>query len=344
MSGPMTPAMPRHPRFTDSFSSLELASFFAQLRAAIDVSLYRPSFCFFRVWLRFLLFLFRVRVSVPVSRAACRVRPNFLPSSSPPSVHPNISVNPPIRRGEVIAHNRCDRFARSDWRNDIAAAEAPAGLSLLFPHPSFQRTAATGGDTPQFKYATSQGRSCRPGRLESGFCDSPSRSLRRGCPEPVQERRALPRTTTQTFSLPNFTTWWSVRFLAPATWRCERSTNPYGSCRGRRLGDVPGLRNPCPVAAPRLGSPVSRFRACYAGADYTDVDTGGEFPWEVLQLESGRIGASSERDTRVSEASAEFATSIDVATQCCRIFFWTWKWPWCPIRIHKIRARTRTTR
>ena len=103
-SGPMTPDMSRHPRFTDSFSSLELASFFAQLRAAIGVSLYRPSFCFFRVWLRFLLFLFRVRVSVPVSRAACRVRPNLLPSSSPPSVHPNTSVNPshsPRRRNRA---------------------------------------------------------------------------------------------------------------------------------------------------------------------------------------------------------------------------------------------------
>ena len=84
--------------------SRELASFFAQLRAAIGISLDRPAFCVFRVWLRFLLFLFRVRVSVPVSRAACRVRPTFPPSSSAPSLHPNISINPfhsPRRRNRT---------------------------------------------------------------------------------------------------------------------------------------------------------------------------------------------------------------------------------------------------
>jgi hypothetical protein len=93
-----------------SFASRELASFFAQLAADIGVSLDRPSFCVFRVWLRFLLFLFRVRVSVPVSRAACRVRQTFPPSSSAPSLHPNISVNPfhsprPRNRAQRVCHS-----------------------------------------------------------------------------------------------------------------------------------------------------------------------------------------------------------------------------------------------
>src|SRR5437764_1020895 len=56
---PPSPGAPgsRHPRSTDWISSLELASFFAQLRAAIGVSLDRTSFCFVRVWLRFFAFL-----------------------------------------------------------------------------------------------------------------------------------------------------------------------------------------------------------------------------------------------------------------------------------------------
>ena len=142
---------------------------FAQLRAAVGVSLDPPSFCFFRVWLCFSLFLFRIRVSVPVSRAACRVRPNSVRSSSAPSVHPKVSVNPsdsPRRRNGAQPVRWLSSLR---LRTDAAAAEAPAGVSFLFPHPSCQRTAATGGDTPQFQYATSPGRSCPPGRLELTF-------------------------------------------------------------------------------------------------------------------------------------------------------------------------------
>ena len=225
------------PAVHDSFSSLELASFFARLRAAIDVSLYRPSSCFFRVWLRFLLFLFRIRVSVPVSRTACRVRPNFLPSSSPPSAHPTASVYPshsPRRRNRAqprvpnakvlsakVLSAECTitlplttstlraECSHSPRRRNRAqpvrwfSALHPLSFSLhpfvfLAPivamtsprrrpqraSPSFlrnrifkepQRPEAT---LPLFKYATSPGRSCRPGRLESRFCDSSSRSWR----------------------------------------------------------------------------------------------------------------------------------------------------------------------
>jgi hypothetical protein len=49
----MPPDMPRHPRSSESFSSLELASIFAQLRLAIGVSLDFQSFYVVQVWLRF---------------------------------------------------------------------------------------------------------------------------------------------------------------------------------------------------------------------------------------------------------------------------------------------------
>jgi hypothetical protein len=151
-SDPLTPAMSRHPRFTDSFSSLELASFFAQLRTAIGVSFDRPWFCVYRVWLCFLLFLFRVRVSVPVSRATCRVRPNVHPSSPSHSMHSDISAN-----SSHSPRRRPPRASPSCFRIRI------------FKDP--QRPEAT---LVHFKYATSPRRSYRPGRPESDFCDSPS--------------------------------------------------------------------------------------------------------------------------------------------------------------------------
>jgi hypothetical protein len=84
--------MSRHPRSTNSFPLLELASFFAQLRAIIGVSLDRPSFYFFSGLALILLFLFCIRVSLPVSSAACRVRPRFLPSSPALSVRPKCDI------------------------------------------------------------------------------------------------------------------------------------------------------------------------------------------------------------------------------------------------------------
>ena len=164
-------------------SSLELASFFAQLRAAIGVSLYRPSFCCFRVWLRFLLFLFRVRVSRPRLKSGLP-RSAELPSVIVPTLRciPIFRQIPPIRRGDGIAHNRCDRFFASSFilqppsfrsRSDCAMTSprrrpqraSPSCFRIrVFKEP--QRPEAT---LAQFKYATSPGRSCRPGRLESGF-------------------------------------------------------------------------------------------------------------------------------------------------------------------------------
>ena len=72
--GPVRPAIPRHPPFTDSFASQKLASFFAQLQVTIDISLDRPSFCVFRVWLRCLLFLFTARVFNPSCMARLAFR------------------------------------------------------------------------------------------------------------------------------------------------------------------------------------------------------------------------------------------------------------------------------
>jgi hypothetical protein len=76
----MTPDMSRYLRSTDSFSPLELASFFAQHRAAVDASLDWPSFCFFRVWLRFSAFLVRR------SRVYPRLKTRLPPSAEVPSV------------------------------------------------------------------------------------------------------------------------------------------------------------------------------------------------------------------------------------------------------------------
>jgi hypothetical protein len=134
----MPSAMPRHPRFTDLFSPLELASFFAQHQAAVDVSLDRPSFCFFRVWLRFLLFLFRTRMSVPLSRTGCRLRPNFLPSWSLPSVHPNISTNlshSPRRRNRAqrVRSLSSLRLARCRRRGGGLIGPLPAVSASKFP-------------------------------------------------------------------------------------------------------------------------------------------------------------------------------------------------------------------
>ena len=72
-------------------------------------------------------------------------------------------------------------FPRSDRRYDAAAAEAPAGLSFLSPHPNFQRTAATGGDTPP-SLSMQQVRADRAalGDLNLAFCDSPPRSSHSG--------------------------------------------------------------------------------------------------------------------------------------------------------------------
>jgi hypothetical protein len=173
----ISPAMSRYAQSTDSFSSLKLASFFAQLRAALGVSPYRPSFCCSRVWLRFSLFLLRVRRSVPVSKAACRDGPNFVPSWCLPSVHPDISVNrsySPRRRNRVqpVQSLSALQFVAMTSRRRRPPRASPSSSRIRVSKEPRRPEA-----TPlHFKYATSPGQSCRPGRLESGFCDPSSES------------------------------------------------------------------------------------------------------------------------------------------------------------------------
>src|SRR5258708_3782642 len=87
---------------------------------------------------------------------------------------------------------RCQIRDRSHVRNDIAAVEATWASPSCFRIRVFKEPQRPAATLPQFKYATSPGRSCRPGRLESDFCDSPSRSLRGGSPMAVEQRSACP--------------------------------------------------------------------------------------------------------------------------------------------------------
>jgi hypothetical protein len=160
----------------------KLASFFDQIRVVIDISLDWPSSCVFRVWLRFLLFSFSAHVAVPVSRAACRLRPNLLPSSSPPSVHPNNSVNlphpPPRRNGADRAapgrpeSDDCDSLPGS-WRllTRCLSSDAKSTWTIpalgIFLIPLFsiltalstQHSALSVG--PRFRLAGTGRRNCR---------------------------------------------------------------------------------------------------------------------------------------------------------------------------------------
>ncbi len=140
IDGPMPAEISRHPWFPSTFSSLELASFFAHLQAAIGVSLFRPSSCFFRVWLRFFLFLFRVRV--------CVTRPAELP----PVIVPTFGISKYFDKSLSFAAATESRTTGAMvFLAPIVAMASPRRrphrASLLFPHPSFQRTAATGVDT-----------------------------------------------------------------------------------------------------------------------------------------------------------------------------------------------------
>jgi hypothetical protein len=99
----------------------------------------------------------------------------------------------PTRRVDVIAHNRCNRFARSDRRTSSPPRRprwASPSSSCLLVRKESQRPETT---LAQFKYATSPGRSCCLGPLECGFCVSPPQSSWSGCPMPVQESRVIPR-------------------------------------------------------------------------------------------------------------------------------------------------------
>src|SRR3954447_9011475 len=88
---------------------LELASFFVQLRAAIDVSRYRPSFCFSRVWLRFLPF------SSSASACLCPRLESWLPPSAklPTVIVPTLSASECSGKSRPFAAARQSRTTPS---------------------------------------------------------------------------------------------------------------------------------------------------------------------------------------------------------------------------------------
>ena len=149
-SGPMTPAMSRHPRFTDSLLIAGIGFVFCPTSGRY----WRKSLSaiVLLLWSLASIFAFLVLHSRVCPRLkSCLPRSAELPSVIVPTFGTSryFGKSIPFAAATAIAHNRCDALSslRIGCRNDVAAAEAPAGLSFLSRIRVFKEPHA-GGDIP----------------------------------------------------------------------------------------------------------------------------------------------------------------------------------------------------